>query len=215
MSVKICKSGSSGPVSGTCLNRASGINLGQKADLHSDLSHTCGGLLNVKNPDMTLDAATFGEIELEHEELNELFLAHQEALLALDLQLASARLDNYVCSLLRHMAFEEEHLIPVYARAGTVPGGPVEFFTGEHARMREFLARFRDTIADLRSNFSGGASALRRRVIALFDAEAAYKSLVEHHHMREGNLFFPALEGAATQQEKKRLLERFRQERKS
>lgn len=164
---------------------------------------------------MTLDAATFREIELEHEELNELFLAHQDALLALDLQLADARLDNYVRSLLRHMAFEEEYLIPVYVRAGTVPGGPVEFFTGEHARMREFLGRFRDAIADLRSNFGGDASALRRRVIALFDAEAAYKSLVEHHHMREGNLFFPALEGAVTQQEKKRLLKRFHQGRRS
>lgn len=183
--------------------------------MHSDLSHTCNGLLNVKNRYMTPDAATFREIELEHEELNELFLAHQEALLALDLQLADVRLDNYVQRLLRHMAFEEEHLIPVYVRVGTVPGGPVEFFTGEHARMREFLGRFRDAIADLRSNFSADASALGRRVIALFDAEAAYKSLVEHHHMREGNLFFPALESAATHEEKKQLLERFHRERRS
>lgn len=170
--------------------------------------------MNDKNPVMT-----FEEVEREHEELTEMFLVHQEALLALDPELAAARLDRYEQRLLRHMDFEEQHLIPIYARAGNIPGGPVEFYTGEHARMREFLGRFRAALADLRrvdpARGSVGRAVAARKVIALFDAEATYKNLAEHHHMREGNLFFPTLERLATSEEKVRLLERFRGERQS
>lgn len=144
----------------------------------------------------------FRAVEAEHDELNESFLRHQEALLALDLERAAHLLDLYEERLLGHMAFEEEHLLPVYAREGTAPGGPVEFFTGEHARMREWIGRIRQSLSELRRD----DPELRRAVIRLFDSEAGYKGLAEHHHLREANIFFPQLERVAREEEKAELL---------
>jgi hypothetical protein len=77
-----------------------------------------------------------------HEHLNEMLLLHQEALLALDVELALARLKQFERQLRAHMRVEEDLLLPVYVRAGRIQGGPVEFYTGEHKRMLEFLVRF-------------------------------------------------------------------------
>src|SRR5512143_35993 len=84
-----------------------------------------------------------------HEHLNETFLLHQEALLALDVDLALARLREFERELRAHMRVEEELLLPVYARAGRIKGGPIEFYTGEHKKMLEFLARFSEKLEQL------------------------------------------------------------------
>src|SRR5574341_660214 len=120
---------------------------------------------------------SFLEVLKIHEYLDELFLRHQEALLRLDVELAAERLVSYERELRRHMQVEEEWLLPVYARAGAIPGGPPEFFTGEHQRMREFLARFAARLEEMKLDRAN----LPRRVIALFDEEAVYKNLCLHH----------------------------------
>ena len=145
---------------------------------------------------------TFLALEKEHEDLNELFFGHQEALLKQDVRLALERLDVYETKLLAHMKLEEEQLLPLYARAGSIPGGPAEFFTGEHKKMREFLLRFRATL--LRLDLPDPN--ITRALISLFDAEAAYKSLTEHHEMREHNLLYPTLDRVTTAEERMKLI---------
>jgi hemerythrin-like domain-containing protein len=138
-----------------------------------------------------------------HDHLNEMFYLHQEALLALDLPLALERLDEYERELRPHMRYEEEVLLPVYARAGRIEGGPEVFFTGEHKRMLEFLARFREKLECLK----GGRLDLKRGIIALFDHQAMFKHLVEHHDLRERNILYPALDKVTDQSERRKLLE--------
>ncbi|MFN7948064.1 MAG: hemerythrin domain-containing protein [Blastocatellia bacterium] len=138
-----------------------------------------------------------------HEQLNELFLQHQEALLQRDVTAAQQRLREYERELHAHMQVEEELLMPVYERAGRIPGGPVEFFTGEHCRMREFLSRFATTLEEMKGN----PADLSRRIIRLFDEEAVYKQLAEHHDARERNIFFPALDRVTTDAEREQLLQ--------
>lgn len=137
-----------------------------------------------------------------HEELNELFLAHQEALLEQDIARARERLQQYEHALLAHMLPEEEVLLPVYARAGAIPGGPQELFLGEHRKMREFLQRFQATLAELGSH----PPDLRRRLIGLLDEQAMFKHLVEHHDLRERNILYPALDRVTTVEERRELL---------
>lgn len=137
-----------------------------------------------------------------HEYLDDLFLQHQEALLQLDLALAAERLIRYRNELQIHMRVEEECLLPVYARAGKIPGGPPEFFIGEHQRMREFLTRIAAKLDDLQPTQED----LPRRVIALFDEEAMYKSLCQHHDLRERNLFFPTLDRVTDELERRNLI---------
>jgi hemerythrin-like domain-containing protein len=145
---------------------------------------------------------SFAELLNVHERLNELFLLHQEALLRLDLELAAERLRIYERELRAHMQAEEELLMPVYERAGKIAGGPPEFFIGEHRRMLEFLARFADSLGELKEESGDPA----RRVIRLFDEEAMFKSLCDHHDMREGAIFFPALDRVTDEAERKELI---------
>jgi hemerythrin-like domain-containing protein len=147
---------------------------------------------------------SFAELLKIHERLNELFLLHQEALLRFDLELAEERLRLYERELRAHMGVEEDLLMPVYERAGKIAGGPPEFFIGEHRRMLEFLARFAATLDELK----GGNGDLARRVIRLFDEEATFKSLCDHHDMRERNIFFPALDRVTGEAERRELIGR-------
>jgi iron-sulfur cluster repair protein YtfE (RIC family) len=147
---------------------------------------------------------SFAELLNVHERLNELFLLHQEALLRLDLKLAAKRLRIYERELRAHMQAEEELLMPVYERAGKIAGGPPEFFIGEHRRMLEFLARFAATLGELKVESGDPA----RRVIRLFGEEAMFKSLCDHHDMREGAIFFPALDRVTDEAERQELIGR-------
>ncbi|HLF83994.1 MAG TPA: hemerythrin domain-containing protein, partial [Blastocatellia bacterium] len=122
-----------------------------------------------------------------HEHLNEMLLLHQEALLVLDVGLALARLKQFERELRAHMRVEEDLLLPVYARAGRIQGGPAEFYTDEHKKMLEFLARFTKTLEELEPNLVN----LKRAIIELFDEQALFKQLMQHHDMREQNIFYP------------------------
>ena len=147
---------------------------------------------------------SFAKLLKIHECLNELFLLHQESLLRLDLESAAERLRVYERELRAHMRVEEDLLMPVYERAGKIAGGPPEFFIGEHRRMLEFLARFAATLDELKGESGDPA----RRVIRLFDEEATFKSLCEHHDMRERNIFFPALDRVTDEDERRVLIGR-------
>jgi hemerythrin-like domain-containing protein len=137
-----------------------------------------------------------------HEDLKELFLSHHMALLALDIELAHERLLQFRREIEEHMHVEEELLLPVYNRAGRIPGGPVEFFTGEHKRLLEFLSRFDEQLTQMKSSSENPA----REIIELFDGEAVFKSLLEHHDLREQNIFYPVLDEITTEQERQQLL---------
>ncbi len=147
---------------------------------------------------------SFQDLLQVHERLTELFLRHQEALIQLDIESAMERLELYRRELAAHMKAEEELLLPVYSRAGAIPGGPPGFFMGEHQRMREFLARFAAALQEMKT----GRANLTRRVIKLFDEEAAFKNLVDHHDQRERSIFFPALDRVTTEAERRELIER-------
>lgn len=151
-----------------------------------------------------LRGASFLVLMELHRELEVAFLRHQEALLALDLAEASRALKTYEQALLAHMRHEEDRLIPVYAaRAGRIEGGPVELFLGEHRKMREFLESF---AADLEGMRGQEGAALRGAVIALFDRQAMYKHLVEHHDRREQNVLYPQLDRVTGVDERAALL---------
>ena len=146
---------------------------------------------------------SFLSLQKVHNRLNEMFLLHQEALIGGDLEAAGARLNEFEQELRKHMRDEEELLLPIYERAGKIPGGAVEFFTGEHRKMLEFLARFKATLAQLQAS----PGTLTRKIIKLFDEEAGFKSLSEHHDMREQNILYPTLDRITTDEEKRALLD--------
>lgn len=151
------------------------------------------------------DANSFIKLGKVHEWLDELFLAHQTALLSLDLSEAKRCLDFYEANLLLHIKDENELLIPTYgARASDIPGGAVEFFTGEHKKILRFVAEFHAMLKPLRRQKQ---LQLKHAIIQLLDREAMYKGLLQHHHAREHNVLYPWLDWLTSEAERKKLLE--------
>lgn len=125
-----------------------------------------------------------------HREIDEIFLQHQEALVALDIPLARQLFERHVSALLEHMRDEDEILIPLYIKAGAAPRGPAELFSGEHKRIRKLLRRFDAMLHDLAQSPS------RRGVVELITAQALYKGLMEHHDLREREQLYAVLDHA-------------------
>jgi hemerythrin-like domain-containing protein len=151
------------------------------------------------------EAKSFIKLGKVHEWLDGLFLAHQTALLSSDLSEARRCLDFYEANLLLHIKDEEELLIPTYgARASDIPGGAVEFFTGEHKKILGFIAEFHKMLKPLRSQKK---LQLKHGIIQLLDREAMYKGLLQHHHAREHNVLYPWLDWLTTEAEREKLLE--------
>lgn len=155
------------------------------------------------------DLSFLGLLKL-HRELDEMFLCHQEALLSLDVRSASEILSQYKPEILLHTKQEEDLLLPLYqARAGRIPGGPVELFLGEHKKMMGFIDEFQKALIRMRLE---SGSDLKRSIIALMDRESVYKCLVEHHSHRETNILYPWLDRVTTEEERAQLLKQCRKE---
>jgi hemerythrin-like domain-containing protein len=148
---------------------------------------------------------SFRSLLVPHAALDELFYLHQEALLALDIPQALARLQDYQRALCRHMADEEELLLPLYReRAGPIPGGAPTLFLVEHQKMLQLLTGFQEQLTVLVE----APSDLKRQVLRLLDQESMFKHLVEHHDLREQNILYPTLDQITTAAERRELLSR-------
>lgn len=138
-----------------------------------------------------------------HTHLNQLFLLHQEAVLRLDVADARETLDVYEREIREHISFEEVELFPIYERAEPIAGGGIDLLRREHEKLLRYIGGMRKSLDTLRPRNSGGPS----RIIDLLEFEAKYKGLLMHHDLRERNIFYPALDGLASEEEAKNLLE--------
>jgi hemerythrin-like domain-containing protein len=139
-----------------------------------------------------------------HEWLNEHFLLHQEALLAGDLPLALELLETVEEGQREHIRVEEELLLPVYERAGSIPGGNPQFYINEHEKMLTILGGFLETLPRI---IEQGAANARREIVELFDQGYWSKRLLEHHDQREENILYPMLDRVTDEKERKELLQ--------
>lgn len=142
-----------------------------------------------------------------HRELDEHFLRHQEALVALDIPAAREWLERHAAALCEHMSDEDEVLLPLYLRAGEAPRGPSELFRGEHEKIRRLLQRFFQRLDEL------AAAPTRRGAVELITEQALYKGLMEHHDLRERELLYPVLDRALPDEERARVLAGLRRPR--
>lgn len=138
-----------------------------------------------------------------HEWLDELFLLYQEALLAGNLSLALELLEKVEAEQREHIRIEEEILLPVYERAGEIPGGKPEFYLNEHKKMLGILDGFKEAMPRL---IREGSDENRRGVIELFDQGYWFKRLHEHHDQREKNILYPVLDRVTSEEERDQLL---------
>lgn len=133
----------------------------------------------------------------EHEEADELFLQHQEKLLAREFGAAEALLSQVRAAVAQHIAVEEAELLPLYrARGPAPPGGGADLIVAEHRKIERFLESFAARLSAWREQ-----EPAPRELIALLDAQSQFKHLMDHHDRRERAFLYPALAESAARAE--------------
>ena len=147
---------------------------------------------------------SFSDLLQLHEQLDELFVEHQRALMRLDLDRAEALLNKYQAELLAHIRDEEELMIPLYRKRAAAPiGAAAEIFLGEHEKLRQFLLLFKGEIAQIRK-----MDDVERGALFLIDSQHLFKRLLVHHDTREKKMLYPMLDEVTTPAERQELLGR-------
>ena len=141
---------------------------------------------------------SFSDLLELHKQLDRLFLEHQRALLRLDMKRAAARLATYEADLLAHIRDEESLMLPLYRERVAAPvGGASEIFLGEHDKLRQFLALFKEELVKLEA-----VEDLERGVLFLLDSQHLFKRLLVHHDTRERKMLYPLLDQVTTPEER-------------
>ena len=147
---------------------------------------------------------SFSDLLDLHQQLDDLFLEHQRALMRLDLTRAASLLDQYETQLLAHIRDEEDLMIPLYQqRAAAQIGAAAEIFLGEHEKLRHFLGLFKQEIAKIKQNDD-----IERGVLFLIDSQHLFKRLLVHHDTRERKMLYPLLDDVTTESERRQLFQR-------
>ncbi len=119
-----------------------------------------------------------------HQQLDEIFLLHQEALLQGHLQAAADILDAFNTCHTLHMNFEDKVLLPMYADLEEQGKWNATLYHQEHQKIQDLYGRIEEGLQWLIKQ-SLDPSQLRRNIINLLDREKSFKGLCEHHQERE------------------------------
>jgi regulator of cell morphogenesis and NO signaling len=139
----------------------------------------------------------------EHDELDEFFNKHQRALLMRDIDGAVAMLATFENALSRHIAYEDEVLLPLFAaKEAETEGATLPIFHAEHAKLRQMCAKLAQEALNLYDSCD-----ILGSILNLLDEEALFKGLFAHHAQRETNLLFPRLDACTTELERVKAME--------
>ncbi|MFN3421565.1 MAG: hemerythrin domain-containing protein, partial [Armatimonadota bacterium] len=137
-----------------------------------------------------------------HAWLDDLLLRHLEALTDLNLAEARAIWQKFADALLNHSEAEDEIALPVYEQLGNFPeGGQPSLFFAEHKGIERML----NSLTQRLENLSPNDPFLRRKVVIGLDKYMLFRHLIEHHTLREQNIFYPILDEKAIRDEKERI----------
>ena len=139
-----------------------------------------------------------------HAWLDDLLLQHLEALTALNLNEAKELWRQFADALLAHAQAEDSVALPVYERLGNFPeGGQPSLFDAEHKGIERMLRSLTQRL----ENLSPDDPTLRRRIVVSLDRYMLFRHLIEHHTLREQNIFYPTLDEKASEKEKQSIAE--------
>jgi hemerythrin-like domain-containing protein len=147
----------------------------------------------------------FTGLQEVHEQLDELFLNHQIALVRFDLEKAVELLSRFQAEIRKHIRYEEEVLLPIYGKRGgdDLEGGRVDFYLREHQKI---LALLDELTSDLRELALSDNDESARLVLEFLEKEHPLKTLIDHHDRREHAFLYPYLDKVTTPEEKQAML---------
>jgi uncharacterized protein with PIN domain len=144
-----------------------------------------------------------------HGALEVVLLKHRVALMGAAVEEALRLFRRFAAMLHRHLADEDELVLPIYAQhapaSGWERGAAPAIFEAEHENILGHLARLEDGLVSLAAT-EGEARVVG--CLALLDREKVFGDLLEHHDLRERRYLYPTLERILGEEEKTELLER-------
>lgn len=143
-------------------------------------------------------------IHQQHQELQELFARHQEALLQGHFDIADEWLQHYIDCQKAHMQIEEAYLFPAFAKIERTSKWDVSLYEKEHAKIKTLYQNVSDDL-DWLSEQKLTETQQRRNIIALLDKEKTLKGLNEHHEEREEEAMLKELDEQLDQRQLKEL----------
>ncbi len=146
-----------------------------------------------------------------HEELDELFLLQQEALVQAKLEAALTLLGCFGELHQFHMDFENERLIPALTKLGDPGQWPASLYSSEHDKVQELLQKAERRLLSLHEARLSSRET-RRGVIVLMDEQKTLKGVCEHHQEREQVGLLPELDKLADSQWRTSIIKPFVEE---
>ncbi len=128
-----------------------------------------------------------------HQELNQLFFLHQEAVLIGELPRAIETLHQFTKAHKLHKTFEDDHLLTRLAELADPGDWPPSLYRHEHNKIDDMLSRVEESVVRISASSQTG-TALRIEIIELLDREKSFKGVCEHHQEREEAGMLPALD---------------------
>ncbi|GLQ31008.1 hypothetical protein [Litoribrevibacter albus] len=126
-------------------------------------------------------------IDKQHQQLGELFVMHQEALLLQNIELAIEIFYSYKSLQVAHLTFENDTLLPELAKLPETRW-PHTLYVHEHNKVRDLLDKNVNALnqtQNLLKDQSTTPQQYRRWVIDLFEQQKSLKNVLEHHEQRE------------------------------
>lgn len=123
-----------------------------------------------------------GHFEREHQHLEAQLHAHLLDVAGADFERARQRLQRWRRALARHIAIENDRLLP------HLPAGarwPARLYLAEHERIELLADEYAQRLDALLARPLRSQRARRQAVLTLLDAAHPLRHLIEHHHQRE------------------------------
>ena len=124
-----------------------------------------------------------------HGYLDELFLLHQEAIVAREWGLSLKALEIFGRLLRNHIEVEDRWLFPVHAEQCDDVRWNTSLYQQEHQKLLSLLLKVEERVERV---IQSGAN--RRSVIELIDYQRTFKNVMEHHEEREEMALLPELD---------------------
>lgn len=117
----------------------------------------------------------------DHRRCDDHFAAAEEFSAKQDWAAATASFEQFQSGLIHHFEMEEQVLFPAFERATGNTHGPTQIMRGEHAQMRELLARMAAAIAAKDADEYAGLS-------------ETLLILLQQHNLKEEQMLYPMSE---------------------
>jgi len=146
-----------------------------------------------------------------HQELDEFFLLHQEAVVLAKFEPAVELLGCFGELHQFHMDFENEKLLPALTELGDPGRWPASLYSSEHDKVQELLQQAGRRLLSLHEARLSSRET-RRGIIVLLDEQKTLKGVCEHHQEREQVGLLPELDKLADTQWRTRIIKPFLEE---